>query len=452
MKTIFSFNGGEDASLEEALLAVRLKGAGSDHGEAAKTPEGNRLSALTTILTSSAAGPLPEMWPASSSLQGVLLGGLSRHGPAPVLPPGVVASSGGMGGRSSAPVVGTSRPSSGQGCVRSSAPPAGAAGRQRIPPVIEGDREQTPSKKLMVRGISYKYLPWIFPRSAQGIGDWEGYLFPTKSVNHTFIYLNVQGSFVLSAFGRCFSPWRGGRGVSQSGAIDLSPLESAPDLPPPTPSALHGSSLLPMTTTDGFAFAFETADGPGSRHHAGSSGHHSSASSAAGVGSPLSTSGVPTVRTAGEFDDGLAPLGVLRLRAQSCPLGYPRGSRDLSLDLSPDLPDLIRVDLPTPEELPLELAAEAATEAVGLSAEEGPAPNVSAAAVGGNFLEAAGAAVVSAPVRPTYLEGFEGAARKVQERSVMKLMRPMTDPVSELQLQLQLQLHCWPVFVVTCDP
>ena len=228
--------------------------------------------------------------------------------------------------------------------------------------------------------------------------------------------------------------------------VDLSPLEAIPDLPPPTPSALRGSSLLPMTTTDGFAFAFETADGPGSRHHAGSSGHHSSASSAAGVGSPLSTSGVPTVRTAGEFDDGLAPLGVLRLRAQSCPLGYPRGSRDLSLDLSPDLPDLIRVDLPAPSGLPLELAAEAATEAVGLSAEEGPTPNVSAAAAGGSFLEAAGAAVISAPVQPTDLTGSEGAARKVQERSVMKLMRPMSDPVSELQLQ-------WRVaFSVTCGP
>ena len=162
MKTIFSFNGGEDASLEEALLAVRLKGAGSDHGEAAKTPEGNRLSALTTISTSSAAGPSPALlWPASSSLQGVLLGGLSRHGPAPVLPPGVVASSGGGGGRSSAPVVGNSRPLSGPGCVRSSAPPTGAAGRHRIPPVIEGDGDKAPNKKLTVRGISYKH-PCLF--------------------------------------------------------------------------------------------------------------------------------------------------------------------------------------------------------------------------------------------------------------------------------------------------
>ena len=251
----------------------------------------------------------------------------------------------------------------------------------------------------------------------------------------------MQGSSVLSAFGRCFAPWGGARGEAvgtQCGTtidggmtqecitVDLSPwgrpsgarggIPTDFQIPPATPSVAGSNSLMTATGGGGFAaFASETTiatDGPaGIRHE--EPGDQSS-SLVVAVGSPLST--VPG--TAMESDKGALLEVPPPLRTQSCPQGYPRGSRNVSLDLSSsvDPPLDLRPDLP------LDLAPPVATSSK--QSAEATTKVASAATAGGSCLEGA----VSGPV-PSDRAAF--AQRQQQERSIDKLMRPMSDPVSD---------------------
>ena len=120
MKTIMSFNGG-DGSLEEALLgggASQEAPSGSSRGRAGARESGSgsrHLSTMTATTTSVAAAGSPSTsLPPSQKL--LLLSGLSRSGPAPVLPN---RSSGG-GSQISVPVL--PNRGSGGGSGHSSAP------------------------------------------------------------------------------------------------------------------------------------------------------------------------------------------------------------------------------------------------------------------------------------------------------------------------------------------